>query len=363
MSGDIIRVDMGAGGWAAVPRAVFDNDHLSLKARGLLAWFLTRGDGFYVCIEHVRRRFALGRDAWKTLAGELIAAGHYHRKLVRVAGGRIRTEVSITAMPSLTATDVGLPDTRSSRQSAQPIGGESDTKQETGGTRYKTTTTTAAAPAAQEGTGGGGLVFQMREAPDALVKVLKKSEACRSQWQALLDELDGAAEAGKQAGKPVLSESAYLRKLARVQATEGFNYEHAERVARDRNDRLKAAWLVARQDRAQGLWPSRQKTESAEAGRVKSPAKAEALAKMAEIRKSVSPRSVTARRAAGTAASATIAVTMGVPPHTPGQPALLSPSQKTEKSHIQVHPNASHTKPEPGTAEIPVINLLNKLTD
>lgn len=93
----IIRVDMGAGGWAAVPRATFDDARLSLRARGLLAWFLTRGDGFEVNALACRLHHGLGEEAWGRVVGELAIAGYYHRQKTRDAKGRVRTGITVTA--------------------------------------------------------------------------------------------------------------------------------------------------------------------------------------------------------------------------------------------------------------------------
>lgn len=109
--GSIVRVDMGAGGWTAVPRGVFSSDTgLSLAARGLLGWFLTRPDGWQVrvawCMEHHR----LGEKGWSTLVAELAAAGYYHREKTRDGRGRLRTAVTITPTPAPPLGRVGAAD-------------------------------------------------------------------------------------------------------------------------------------------------------------------------------------------------------------------------------------------------------------
>jgi hypothetical protein len=213
--GSIIRVELGAGGWAAVPRSALDNDQLSLAARGLLAWFLTRGDGFSVQVEAARRKFTLGRHAWATLAAELTAAGHYHRATVRDVRGRVRTVVSITALPSLspqgtdagfpdTGTDAGFPDTGTdvgfsdSRLNRQPVNQTSNKRQEE---QEKRTTTTT--PPAVGGGGVSALVFRGAEPPAALKNVLRASSCSLDEYQALLEELEGAAAAAAAAGSDV----------------------------------------------------------------------------------------------------------------------------------------------------------------
>ena len=130
MSSTIIQVDLGEGGWAAIPRSVMENRELSLAARGLLSWFLTRGQGFEINVAACRVHHGLGEQAWATLATQLVGAGHYHRVTARGERGQIRTRVSITAvpmptLPTLPSTDPGLAGTgpaggRFSRASAGP---------------------------------------------------------------------------------------------------------------------------------------------------------------------------------------------------------------------------------------------------
>lgn len=285
--GAIIRVDMGAGGWAAVPRAPLDNDLLSLQARGLLAWFLTRGDGFEVRVESCRRKFGLGRHAWSTLAGQLVAAGHYHRETARGEDGRIRTLVFITALPRLTdvgfpdiGTDVGLADTRCTRQSGQPHVGEPVTVLEKRTTREKTTTTV---PPPVGAVGGGGLVFQGKEPPASLLQILEGSSVREIEWQLLLDELEGAVAAGLGSGKPVRSPVGYLRRLACLQARQALICEHAEGVAQRRRDRAAVAQLAARQVAAALASPRPPKPEIPQ---LPSQARLDAQAKLRELKSS-----------------------------------------------------------------------------
>lgn len=103
--GSIIKVDMSAGGWAAVPLAAINNDSLSLAARGLLLWFLTRPPGWVIRVEHCKAKFALGDHAWVTITQQLQAAGYYHRAKHRDTLGRLTTQVTITPTPGYPAPD------------------------------------------------------------------------------------------------------------------------------------------------------------------------------------------------------------------------------------------------------------------
>ena len=269
---------MGAGGWAAIPRSSMGNQRLSLRARGLLSWFLTRTDGFEIRVEACRKINKLGRHAWSSIATELAREGHYHRRTVNGEGGQIRTVVSITALPVPgftdarfpdTGTDVGFSDSRLNRQSAQPVAGEPVIKQQTRHKRYKTTTTTPPPPPPPPppspppppppppaaGGGGSAVFFKMGEVPAALLKVLEGSGARATMWQSLLDELAGAQDAGVQAGKPIGNPAGYLRRLALIEASQGLVYEHAERVAQDRRDRAAAERRAAKQVAVQATTP------------------------------------------------------------------------------------------------------------
>lgn len=134
--GSILRVDMGAGGWAAVPRSVFNRVGLSLAARGLLGWFLTRPDGWQVRVDWCRAHHGLGERAWSSLVCELAEAGYYHRKKVRDERGRVRTVVTITPTPTpplggVGATAPSCTEGRCDRGPVQPRVGEGGALKET----------------------------------------------------------------------------------------------------------------------------------------------------------------------------------------------------------------------------------------
>lgn len=109
MSGGIIRVDHGEGGWAAVPLAAIGDQTLSLAARGLLTWFLTRPPGWEVRPDYCRRLFQIGEARWGGLTAELVRAGFYHRRVERDARGRVRTNILITPTAQLKQQDCSPP--------------------------------------------------------------------------------------------------------------------------------------------------------------------------------------------------------------------------------------------------------------
>lgn len=108
--GSIIKVDMNAGGWAAVPLAVINNESLSLAARGLLLWFLTRPQGWIIRVEYCKAKFALGDQAWVTITQQLADQGYYHRTKHRDARGRLTTQVTVTPTPGYPGPVRPVPD-------------------------------------------------------------------------------------------------------------------------------------------------------------------------------------------------------------------------------------------------------------
>ncbi|KRE08881.1 hypothetical protein ASE61_04860 [Bosea sp. Root670] len=59
---------------------VFDDDRLSLEATGLLAWLRSRPDNWALSVEHLRRRFKVGRNKIHNLVRELVETGWVTRE-------------------------------------------------------------------------------------------------------------------------------------------------------------------------------------------------------------------------------------------------------------------------------------------
>lgn len=118
----VIRVDHGAGGWQAIPRAMLEDERISLAARGLMGWFLSKNETWRVQPDFCQELFKLTSEKWGKLTGELIRAGYYHRVTTRDEKGRLRTSVTITPVSTI-PPGVGLPahGQRATQSTTQPV--------------------------------------------------------------------------------------------------------------------------------------------------------------------------------------------------------------------------------------------------
>lgn len=97
--GDVISVDLSAGGWSAIPDQAFRSSSLSLAARGLLAFFLVLPKGFEIRVNWCMSQNNLTRWMWSKLTNELADGGYYHRRKRRDKFGQIRTHVTVSPTP------------------------------------------------------------------------------------------------------------------------------------------------------------------------------------------------------------------------------------------------------------------------
>jgi hypothetical protein len=67
------------GNFTIVPNAIFNDDRLSLEARGLLGFLLSRPPNWEIRHDVLRRKFALSRDRLARILNELISAGYLIR--------------------------------------------------------------------------------------------------------------------------------------------------------------------------------------------------------------------------------------------------------------------------------------------
>lgn len=90
-----------ASGWTGIPNAALEDDSLSFKARGILAWLLAKPDGWTIRAEAIERAGKEGREAVRSGMRELIAAGYVRRIRVRVGGpgGQWITETQVSELP------------------------------------------------------------------------------------------------------------------------------------------------------------------------------------------------------------------------------------------------------------------------
>lgn len=96
----VITVDHSLGGWKAIPRALMDDNRLSLAARGFMGWILVKPENWTVRPEFCKAHFGMSDERWSKLTKELIEAGYYHRRTIRGEKGRITTSVTITPISS-----------------------------------------------------------------------------------------------------------------------------------------------------------------------------------------------------------------------------------------------------------------------
>jgi len=70
-----------------VPNAVFTDDRLSIEAKGVLGYLLSRPHKWRVRLEHVGRTLKVGRRKLQRIFRELIGAGYVTRQRQRIADG------------------------------------------------------------------------------------------------------------------------------------------------------------------------------------------------------------------------------------------------------------------------------------
>ena len=73
--------------FTVVPNAVFADDRLSVEAKGVLGYLLSRPHKWRVRLEHVGRTLKVGRRKLQRIFRELIAAGYVTREHQRFAAG------------------------------------------------------------------------------------------------------------------------------------------------------------------------------------------------------------------------------------------------------------------------------------
>ena len=76
-----------------------EDDRLSFRARGVLAWLLAKPDGWTVNADAIARQGKEGRDAIRTALSELEACGYLVRRQYRDDGGVWRTEATVYEHP------------------------------------------------------------------------------------------------------------------------------------------------------------------------------------------------------------------------------------------------------------------------
>jgi hypothetical protein len=96
----ILRFDLQAGGWRAVPPPIFEDARLSLDTRGVVGFVITRSDSFQLTVSGLCRLLRLGEDRWRRISAELTNAGYLRRIIGKDERGRFRHELLFSPIPS-----------------------------------------------------------------------------------------------------------------------------------------------------------------------------------------------------------------------------------------------------------------------
>ena len=76
-----------------VPNAIFLDDRLSIEAKGVLGYLLSRPHSWQVRLDHVGRTLRIGRKKLQRIFRELIGAGYVTREQPRTADAHRFSEI------------------------------------------------------------------------------------------------------------------------------------------------------------------------------------------------------------------------------------------------------------------------------
>lgn len=106
-TGGIVRAPRPADRFAQISNAALGDERLSFRARGILAFLLSRPVGWRTDATTLARGAREGRDAIRTALAELEVTGYLHRVRERGDGGRWVHTSYVTDAPE---TDFQAPD-------------------------------------------------------------------------------------------------------------------------------------------------------------------------------------------------------------------------------------------------------------
>jgi hypothetical protein len=90
------------GGWVTLDNSAVNDERLSFRARGLLAYLLGRPPGWAFAADRIAKVSPReGREAVLSALTELEAAGYVRRSRIRSACGQVRTITEVAATPDL----------------------------------------------------------------------------------------------------------------------------------------------------------------------------------------------------------------------------------------------------------------------
>lgn len=97
-----------AGGYVVVPNSAVNDDRLSFRARGLLAYMLGRPPGWHFSAKRLSTgAYVEGREAVARALRELEVAGYYRCTRINAGGGRFRMVTEVAADPTLMPPETG----------------------------------------------------------------------------------------------------------------------------------------------------------------------------------------------------------------------------------------------------------------
>ncbi len=104
----IIRSPRPANGWTVIDNRTLNDQTLSYRARGVLAFVLSKPDNWRTTAAGLARMAPEGRDAVRTALTELETVGYLERRKTRDTAGRWQTETVVYDRPC--AQHWGQPD-------------------------------------------------------------------------------------------------------------------------------------------------------------------------------------------------------------------------------------------------------------
>jgi DNA-binding MarR family transcriptional regulator len=99
----IFRGDLKSN-FAVLPNAMFEDDRLSLEARGAMGYILSRPLKWNIRIAHLAKTLNAGRDKLRRIIRELIAAGYIQRKQARNGKFYGRMDYYVYSEPTVTSS-------------------------------------------------------------------------------------------------------------------------------------------------------------------------------------------------------------------------------------------------------------------
>jgi len=107
-----------------VPNAIFLDDRLSIEAKGVLGYLLSRPHSWQVRLDHVGRTLRIGRKKLQRIFRELMGAGYVTREQPRTADAHRFREIDhvVRDVPLVPIHPVGVSSPRGGKGPAEPRG-------------------------------------------------------------------------------------------------------------------------------------------------------------------------------------------------------------------------------------------------